>query len=489
MPPRIATLVRLALALAVLVGAAGCKKGDGTPESPTGAWRSTDPAGVLLLRVFPNDQVQWFFAAGGGSCVYLASGTIDEEEGVLVSEFDDEYPYVVADGVLEIDDPTDQLGGTFERVDADDVCFVNVPALDVQSDRVETLALGDAVAVQGGVGNEVTFDVPADAVSFGLYLFGDPVGRRAAFGALLAPDGTDVLDEESEAPGDAESDIQFCTVGFCSLVVPKQTTVMPSEGTWTAIVVANTADDLAQVSVRGIVREGPLADTTFVVRPFLTTNVVPGADIADALANVAALFDGMYGITLDVQPIETLGTAEDDLVQDFLQPDTAAVMANGDPEAINLFFARRLLGVGGLLGIASGIPASHGVAGPFDGLLVHLENHRDGTGELMTTLLEETIAHEMGHMLGLFHPTEADASFFDPIDDTLECPLADPSPLTDANDHDLDMDGIVYADECIDAGGDNLMFWTPGTTSGDPIVQRTLTSDQVFVVTRSVVGR
>lgn len=476
------TLARLALGLALASGAPGCKKSS-SESLPTGAWQSDD--GLLLLRIFPSGQVSWYFTAGGGSCVFLATGTIDFEGAVLVSEFDDSYPYALSGDELRIDDATGELGGSFTKVELETVCFVHVPPLEVESARVVPLTLGDEVEVQGGVGRAVSLEVPAGAVSFGLYAFGDVVGTEAAFGALFSPGGVDVLDEKSAPPFEAESDIQFCTLGFCSVVVPKETNILPEGGTWTGVVVANTAADLGEVSLRGIVRGASLSATTFSVRAFLTTSLVPSAEIEAVLDEVAALFGSMYGVTLSIEPITTLSGPEL-LVQDVLQPDTAALMGLGDPDAINLFFAERLLGVGGILGIASGIPASHGVAGPFDGLLVHLGNHLDGGGGLVPGLLVETVAHEIGHLLGLYHPTESDAAFFDPIADTPECPLLDPDPLVVAHDHDLDMDGTIYADECWDAGGDNLMFWTPSTTTGASVLQRALSAGQLFVIERSL---
>ena len=77
-------------------------------------------------------------------------------------------------------------------------------------------------------------------------------------------------------------------------------------------------------------------------------------------------------------------------------------------------------------------------------------------------------AHEAGHFLGLFHTTEADGRYFDPITDTLKCPCTQcasstdkpncPTGGTDANPV------FLRATQCVSpgigcGGGSNLMFW------------------------------
>jgi hypothetical protein len=69
--------------------------------------------------------------------------------------------------------------------------------------------------------------------------------------------------------------------------------------------------------------------------------------------------------------------------------------------------------------------------------------------------LGRTLAHELGHALGLFHTTETNGLVFDPLDDTASCPL----------ERDKNHNGALDARECAAYAGDNLMF--PTSDAGD----------------------
>lgn len=106
----------------------------------------------------------------------------------------------------------------------------------------------------------------------------------------------------------------------------------------------------------------------------------------------------------------------------------------------------------GILGIAGGIPgipvlqgtAHSGIAINTFGGLVSMKS----AGLLV--IQAETMVHELGHYLGLFHTTERNGRSFDPVTDTSEC---------SAGTYDLDFSGSVSATECESADGTNLMFW------------------------------
>jgi hypothetical protein len=135
---------------------------------------------------------------------------------------------------------------------------------------------------------------------------------------------------------------------------------------------------------------------------------------------------------------------------------------------MNVFLVRFISG-GGILGIAGGIPGPQIIQGTaHSGVAV---NMLGGLGFLAPSFLRTqgaTIAHELGHLLGLFHTTESEGDFFDPISDTPEC---------HASEYDKNHDGMVDADECASVDGTNLMFWASAS-----FPQETLSATQLKTI-------
>lgn len=80
-------------------------------------------------------------------------------------------------------------------------------------------------------------------------------------------------------------------------------------------------------------------------------------------------------------------------------------------------------------------------------------------------LLGATMAHELGHMLGLFHPVETTYEVWDAVDDTEKC---------------------KGAGACQGQLGDNLMYPTALCTTDSCLTQETLTEGQVEILHRYV---
>ena len=139
----------------------------------------------------------------------------------------------------------------------------------------------------------------------------------------------------------------------------------------------------------------------------------------------------------------------------------------GDGGGLNVVFVAGFTEPG-TLGFAGGIPAP-----PFEGtdasaLVIAVDEHLDADGTTVDTqLMGETLAHEIGHQMGLFHTTEAEGTAFDPLADTPTCPRS----LDDG-------DGEMSAEECVEYDGEYLMFWV----SGDDVSQTRLSPSQVDVL-------
>lgn len=155
--------------------------------------------------------------------------------------------------------------------------------------------------------------------------------------------------------------------------------------------------------------------------------------------------DTAPGHTVIELPEDLTTTGASDL--DLLFAEAATV---GGSAVIDLFLVDQLLGgsesKGIVGGVAGGIPGPaffHGI--PRAGIAIALGNQgKEGA------LLGRILAHEIGHFLGLWHPSEHNGKAFDPIDDTPECTAA----------KDADKDGSVSLEECAALGADNVLFWT-----------------------------
>ncbi len=131
----------------------------------------------------------------------------------------------------------------------------------------------------------------------------------------------------------------------------------------------------------------------------------------------------------------------------------------GNSDFVQLFFVQSA-GPGGTLGISGGIPGPPVAGTPNSGVIAATFGGLSTLSSHDKNLLGETIAHEIGHYLGLYHTTESSGARFDPVSDTGECRKSNPAPAS-----------------CPD--GANLMFFAAG---GPTIPQTILSPGQRFVL-------
>ena len=316
------------------------------------------------------------------------------------------------------------------------------------------------------------FTVPPNSVSFSLTLQGNGVaafGQNLFIERLVDPDGFVIVP--------LEPNVSFCDFGLCAALVPRRPGITALVGTWQfrlgTLTTILDAIDFSDMVLDIAIRTGPAPDLTAAfpaqlnIKPFLTATSIDSSDLALVLAEFTQMANAS-NITVNIDPVTIISDPRfNEVSSDFNNVDTAALITMGDADRINLFFLERFSGFGGsgLIGIAGGLPATLGIKGQYNGVLINGTATRNSSDEFFARTTAEFAFHETGHFLGLYHTTEQFFDEHDVLPDTPECTT------------DLDNNGIADPDECPD--GRNIMFWANDFS----VTKQVLTEDQknVFI--------
>lgn len=196
-------------------------------------------------------------------------------------------------------------------------------------------------------------------------------------------------------------------------------------------------------------------------------SAVDNAPLNETLAGVGELW---AGLGLAVGEVTYADFAGD--VELYNSVDGATEFGNllktntSEDRAVTLFMVGAITDDDGatILGQAAGPPGAPAIGGTSkSGAVVTVGFLADGDTDTEARI----IAHEVGHFMGLFHPTEKDGSGHDPLSDTPECTS------------DADGNGTYASDECGGQGADYLMWWAASAASVNT------SDDQGWVVQRS----
>lgn len=340
----------------------------------------------------------------------------------------------------------------------------DAPAPPPPAKRVDIVDLGDFAHADGvGMTAAMSVDLPEDAVSFQITAMGTP-GVYYAVDALKAPNGKAIV-----LPGWYDSALNGDQAEICivclervassetvhSVLVPNSPDVPMMPGTWTFSLYAFTREMKGgffgqptykpaggQVHVEVAIKRsdaGPPTAGVLDLNLHFTGAGGMSADSAAADPNVQKILDafaGIYaaiGISLgtvtyrDVDPGLQVVDGFNGKGNDF---EAVAATAAGAPPGVNVFFVRELTdsaspmaAFGVILGISGGVPGPAALEA--NGRSAVLISTADVPGQPKgdATHMGVTMAHEVGHYLGLFHSSEfgfGQNQVHDPLPDTGE---------------------------------------------------------------------
>ena len=331
----------------------------------------------------------------------------------------------------------------------------------------------------GGVSKNLKAQVDDETTTLSLLVIdADGSNEVMAFWKIYGPDDTLLLDAMDPIGSPVRGYPEYDSL---TVQIPNTPDVPLETGTY-EFSIYREGDSLGAVWVYVVRTVRPQVLTSFldvnfwfVGTPDLTALSAQSSSKFNKLRNTFVDVMASYGVTISqVNHFDVVGVAASkytyvDVSDDGYEVDEHAelvALSESLPSSnrgINFFFVQGFNGYS-LLGKAGGIPGPPLLHGTHhSGVVVSMSDYYWYGPNKAAARVAETMAHELGHQLGLYHTTESDGSYHDPLSDTPQCT------------NDWNGDGYVDAWECEDAGGDNLMFWSANLSAN-------LTDDQRYVI-------
>ena len=322
---------------------------------------------------------------------------------------------------------------------------------------------------------EVEVSVGANTEVFMVSAFGD--GHYVSVESVYNPDGELVVSWEDWADSESLTSAFFLESTDTFLNWPVRAEDGPlQEGTWTVEVAAVDEDyyyiSNADLDVFTQTRsDGDFSKGTIYVELVYAEGVGDQEDVVAATEAAVARWKEIWsavGLTLEL----TYRTADglDSQLTDLSSGGSQTIYSQsskGTNADVMVLVGEKIGNLSDVYGIAGGIPGTP-VASTRSAVVISWIANAGGDGRFSDDdirLYGETLAHEVGHYTGLFHPVEDGWRYYDALSDTDDC---------------------TSTSSCESALGDNLMFPYPVCSWTDCTPQDQLSEKQQGVMHRYI---
>lgn len=316
--------------------------------------------------------------------------------------------------------------------------------------------------------------VPVDANDDAFMVMVERGGGTVSTNGVVDPAGAVVLDwSDWTSSRESLTNAFYASTDVTVLNWPVREQDGPlSPGDW--VVSASTLDGLGYAKGNQSVDVTLIRRSCLVDKPTLPVTIVyvggleSDDEVSGAVSRAAARWAELYdarGLAIDVSFVsaDANGSVEEPLLGDDLYEELYGEVEGG----VVVVVADDVGGYADLYGEAGGIPGPY-VASTHSAVAVSWLVHAGSDASFSddeVEVLAETMAHEVGHYLGLYHPVEMSWNAWDALDDTKRC----------------NAEGA-----CEDALADNLMFPYPVCGAQSCVAQTELTGDQAGVLSLNV---
>jgi hypothetical protein len=359
--------------------------------------------------------------------------------------------------------------------------------------EVQDLTASGPISVSTNtLSSPLSVDIPADAVSINFVgqAVSDPTARLVVYRLEQTVGTTTTRLYDYASTANQMKVLPPTGPGAFSVLYPNSPNVpfvTSNASTTSKVTIKLLASKPTTASVKALIKHGPNTLTTgsvnlnffFVGLSNLNASTAPSDSNFQQIVSTVKQIWGNAGVNVDSANIKYIDITGSDATtyRDLQEPDLGKLMmlsnnTAAQTNALNVFFVHTITG-GSLdgyiiLGESAGIPGVPLLGTSGSGMAVTTSDFPSGLFDIA-----DTIAHEGGHWLGLFHTTESAGTSFDPLPDTGECPQSQ---------FDSNGDKIMQPGECINGhGAENEMFWT----SVNSITHTGMTPNQSFVLLRN----